>query len=220
MQSADKCIESCKKYGIEPEIFPAFTPKDAPLEIIHRICERDSIFSRFKYEPYPERVASTFASQLMLWSRCAEDDVPYLILEHDARMISPLPDVQFDKLLNVGAPSWGDIPEEPEEGVLKQTISHNLGNHALLMKPEGAREIMDYLKGDGWVDVADVFLGQFRFDFIEKLVPYPFKVEDTFSTIQSKTFKEGITVKKKDIDSFEKYQEVDPDEGIHNNNNT
>jgi len=144
------------------------------------------------------------------------DDEDFLILEHDARMIAPMPEVEYDGCMTLGKPSWGKPPEETDTGVLP-IVQHTHGNHAILMSPHGAKRIMEYFenKETPTLDPADLFLGEARFDFIQKHVPYSFEVEDTFTLIQ-----EGTSTKVKlDVD-FDSYEELDPDENFHHSNNS
>lgn len=216
LESANKCIESCRKFGLDVNLYPAFTPKDNPLKIIDTITGKKCFGGRLQREPRPDCVAATFASQLSLWSRCVHSDEDFLILEHDARMIAPIPEVEYDGCMTLGKPSWGEPPEETDTGVLP-IVQHTHGNHAILMSPHGAKRIMEYFenKETPTLDPADLFLGEARFDFIQKHVPYSFEVEDTFTLIQ-----EGISTKVKlDVD-FDNYEELDPDENFHHSNNS
>lgn len=220
LDSAIECIESCKKFGFEPQLYPAFTPKDNPHQVIDDMTGR-KCYSRLKYEPRPECVAGTLASQMSLWYRCAADNEDYLILEHDARMVNPLPTEEYDGCMTLGKPSWGHPPPETKTGVQYLPEYTNFyGNHAILMKPEGARKILSYFSDPRderpVLDPADMFLAQHRFPFLQKYVPYPFIVEDNFSLIQqwgqSVDIKTGIN---KDT-----YEVIDPDEDVHYSNNS
>ena len=186
---ADRCIESCAKQGLHVEKFNAITPKDNPREIITKITGNTKM--NFDREPFPERVASCFASQLTLWDRCSKDTEPYLILEHDAVLELPFPhDIEFDKCITLGRPSWGTFLDSPQtlskkysNGVNKLKTHCFIGNHAVLMKPEGAKEIIE-LAGHKLIEPADTFLCQFYFKFLEEYFPWPFVVRETFSMIQ------------------------------------
>lgn len=221
---ADRCIESCAKQGLHVEKFNAITPKDNPREIITKITGNTKM--NFDREPFPERVAACFASQLTLWDKCSKDTEPYLILEHDAVLELPFPhDIEFDKCITLGRPSWGTFLDSPQtlskkysNGVNKLKTHCFIGNHAVLMKPEGAKEIIE-LAGHKLIEPADTFLCQFYFKFLEEYFPWPFAVRETFSMIQGDAVGDGKANTlhiKNNIDLWT-YEVIDPDENIHNN---
>ena len=221
---ADRCIESCAKQGLHVEKFNAITPKDNPREIITKITGNTKM--NFDREPFPERVAACFASQLTLWDKCSKDTEPYLILEHDAVLELPFPhDIEFDKCITLGRPSWGTFLDSPQtlskkysNGVNKLKTHCFIGNHAVLMKPEGAKEIIE-LAGHRLIEPADTFLCQFHFKFLEEYFPWPFVVRETFSMIQGDAVGDGKanTLHVKNNIDLWTYEVIDPDENIHNN---
>jgi len=221
---ADRCIESCAKQGLHVEKFNAITPKDNPREIIKRITgnQKRMILDR---EPFPERVASCFASQLTLWDRCSRDTEPYLILEHDAVLELPFPhDIEFDRCITLGRPSWGPHLDRKEvldkkfkQGVNSLTSRCFIGNHAVLMKPQGAKEIIkDAIRGS--IEPADTYLNKSRFPWLEEFYPWPFVVRETFSMVQGDANEDGAVNTlhiKNNIDLWT-YETIDPDEDISN----
>lgn len=223
---ADRCIESCAKQGIHAEKFNAITPKDNPREIIRNITGNDRPMI-LDMEPFPDRVAACFASQLTLWDKCSKDTEPYLILEHDAVLESPFPhDIEFDKCITLGRPSWGPHLDSKEvmdkkynQGVNELKHHCFIGNHAVLMKPEAAREIIAMAKLKS-IEPADLFLSKPSFPWLEEYYPWPFVVRETFSMVQGDATGEGKANSlhiKNNIDIWT-YEVVDPNEDIHNNN--
>jgi GR25 family glycosyltransferase involved in LPS biosynthesis len=225
-ESADKCIESCAKQGIHVEKFNAITPKDNPREIIRNITGNTKGML-LDLQPFPERVAACFASQLTLWDMCSKDSEPYLILEHDAVLELPFPhDLEFDRCITLGRPSWGPYLDSPQtlskkynEGVNKLRSHCFIGNHAILIKPEGARDIIEKA-GIVPVEPADTFLSNHYFTFLEEYFPWPFVVRETFSMIQGDASGDGKanTLHVKNNIDLWTYEVIDPDENIHNNN--
>lgn len=223
---ADRGIESCAKQGIHAEKFNAITPKDNPRDIIRDITKNRNKMI-LDIEPFPERVASCFASQLVLWDRCSRDTEPYLILEHDAVLELPFPhDLEFDKCITLGRPSWGPHLDAPKvmdkrynKGFANPLQSHCfIGNHAVLMKPEGARIIIDTARLCS-IEPADTFLSKSRFKFLEEYYPWPFVVRETFSMIQGDATGEGYnnTIHMKNNIDIWTYESINPDENISNN---
>jgi len=83
-----KCITRAKEFGISPEIFPAVDGRDAPA-IIEELGLRQY---KFKMKGGRPGVLGCFLSHYFLWCECAEANEPYMIFEHDAYMLRPLPD--------------------------------------------------------------------------------------------------------------------------------
>jgi GR25 family glycosyltransferase involved in LPS biosynthesis len=107
-----------------------------------------------------------------------DDGIPYLILEHDAYMIRPLPDVleKFDEVLKLDScnpfsheydnrvnivkddavvpynTSWGYKPRRAPYG------AYFLGAWAYIIKPAAAEKILNAIKINGWVP-ADKQIG-------------------------------------------------------------
>jgi|TARA_B110000285_G_scaffold56571_1_gene64311 GR25 family glycosyltransferase involved in LPS biosynthesis len=205
VEAAERCITSCAKYGVYPEIFPAITPDDNPYEFICDTIGRKISRRLIDIETRPERVMSCFASQLSLWAKCAEGDEDFLVLEHDARMVNPMPSINArgrTGIMSLGKPSWGDPSPFYTEGVnnLNSTPhpSHMnnffLGNHAILFTPEGCREILTYMKDETtyWLKPADMFLDKSVLN-ISEYYPHTFIVDESFTTVQDHG--RGIDVK-------------------------
>lgn len=217
MELAHRCYDSCLKYGIRPEIVPAFTPKDNPLNLINTIIGRN-VENLFEEQPRPDAVAACFASHLMLWSRCALQEDEFFILEHDSIMVRPLPNIEYKGVVTHGNPTWGreafKIDEDTNIGVNDVPWGGFLGNHGYQMKPSAAQEIMKYLRSDECMplECADWFLNTNKFPFIQYCKPYCVEVEETFTFIQS-----GDTIKIKDnVTDWENYRELDADEHFYN----
>tara|TARA_B100000131_G_scaffold168602_1_gene162979 strand:+ start:5959 stop:6810 length:852 start_codon:yes stop_codon:yes gene_type:complete len=90
VEVGDKCLKQAKKFGISPQVFDGVYGTDA-----------DKIFDTFGYKIKNNRarakmtlspgVRGCVASHILLLHKCIQDDVPFLILEHDSYMIRELP---------------------------------------------------------------------------------------------------------------------------------
>jgi len=102
-------------------------------------------------------------SHYMLWLRCAETE-PMLILEHDAVFLRPFEPFEFDKICQVNDPRgatprgdwWSDEMAKRGDGVWPKThvLEHPrpdglAGNSAYVIKPEGAKELIDLVNHIG-----------------------------------------------------------------------
>jgi GR25 family glycosyltransferase involved in LPS biosynthesis len=116
-----------------------------------------------------------------LWNKCIEDNVPYLILEHDGYFIKPLPDDildQFDDVLKLDnldpySKAYEQLIEEENGKPLEISKYHNSqakfleknqtgnymrGAYGYIIKPHAAKKIVDWIKINGFVP-ADQQIG-------------------------------------------------------------
>jgi GR25 family glycosyltransferase involved in LPS biosynthesis len=170
---ADQCIESGKKFGIEIEKF------DGIYSDHNAILEREGLF------PNPSIIkklrngyTGCFLSHYLVWKKAIELNEPILVLEHDALLIRPLPEnilSMFDTLLVLDRFSRDENYEELLVKDFPLTIhkhektsevtgkminkTHIKGAHGVLIKPEGARQIINSLKTHGYL-ISDVAINQ------------------------------------------------------------
>lgn len=180
--AADKCIASAKRFHIAVEKFKAITPADDPEKIAASIGLRTNMFKDV-YSRYLNSL-SAFLSHYHLWKHCIELNEPIIIFEHDAFVVDELPIYKpFDKLMSIGKPSYGKFNNGEILGVNKLFSKQYLpGAHAYMLKPEGAKEIVDC--APAWARPTDVYLNNEYFPWIQEYFPWPVEVKDTFTTIQ------------------------------------
>ena len=116
----------------------------------------------------PLRRVACFLSHYMLWKMCIEKDEPIMILEHDAIFIKPFDETAFMKaecdIISMNDPRGAtrraqDFHEKLQQG--HQTIQRvptidDLmvpqglpGNSAYIIKPSGAKKMLDLVKEYG-----------------------------------------------------------------------
>lgn len=83
----EKCIARAKEFGVKLEIFDAIHGADAP-EVIKELGLRQY---RAKMKGGRLGVLGCFLSHYFLWHECVEANEPFMIFEHDAYMLRPLP---------------------------------------------------------------------------------------------------------------------------------
>lgn len=122
-------------------------------------------------------VKGCFLSHYSLWEECIIANTPYLIFEHDALMIRPLPnnildldydvlnldyasrvEVDYEKHLNTNKgqeiKSWPVAPEK--KGFLSRASKSSIkGLHAYIIKPAGAKKLIKKAKENGTIP-ADI----------------------------------------------------------------
>jgi GR25 family glycosyltransferase involved in LPS biosynthesis len=184
--NAERCRQSAKKVGYEPEIehfegvfareWKKSLPKTANTYMWNLVKTTDPI-------------AGCFASHYLLWKKCIELNEPILILEHDAKFVSNIPeDLEFDKCINFGAPSFFRADDcnfiEPKEGVQPLRDEIFFGHHAYAVKPEAAKAFVeDVEKGKRMLTRNDVYICKQHFPWLEEYYPYPVTAYERLSTV-------------------------------------
>jgi len=183
MQAAKRCIRSAKMYDIEVERHQAMTPADKPSEFLasRGIHQKnfDEVYSRH------ENCMAAFSSHFSLWEKCAVQDEPFLILEHDAYFVNNIPPIDFMHVMTVGKPSYGNYKTPQSIGVNPLTHKRYFGGaHAYIVKPSGAWLLIESAQR-GYAKPTDVFLNTETFPWLQEYYPWPVEARDNFSTIQS-----------------------------------
>ena len=206
VEAADRCIASGEKHGEIIEKFPAFTPKDNPLELLkeQKVIQTEALTD----EKYSRNLncAAAFLSHFSLWQKCLELNQPIMIYEHDAVQTDPIPESiragwGFKQMMSMGKPSYGRfrIPQVLGSGPLTSK-RYFPGAHAYAIKPAGARQIIQHAQVRGAAP-TDVYLNLDNFPFLEELYPWTHEAKDYFTTIQNKlgcqakhNYNEGYTI--------------------------
>ena len=201
VEAATRCIQSA--FPMKVDMFDAITPKDNPLEILEKEGLPLETF-REKYS-YLENCVSAFLSHYSLWKKCVEDNEEYMIFEHDAVCVGEIPEfIMYDKVINLGAPSYGKFNTPSQLGVNPLTSkAYFPGAHAYRLKPKGAKELIARAKIDPCT--TDVFLRLDRFPWLQEYYPWPCIAKDEFTTLQNTN---GIQAKHGYAKKKEKYQIV------------
>ena len=182
MAVAHRCHESAQRFGIRTEIWPAThwnysaaELRAAGLRFYVSDCERS------------DRAIACFMSHYRLWKHIAATD-PMLILEHDAVFMAEVPDLTGKgDIINLGEPSYGAFCCATQPGV-QPFFSNKLGNvkgsHAYYVTPAGARQLI--AAASKGARAVDDFIALHRFPELKELYPWPVRVEETFSTVQTR----------------------------------
>jgi glycosyl transferase family 25 len=93
---AAECVNQAATFGIEINYFDAINGLEYPSHL-----EKLKIFPKYKFKKGRAGVFGCFLSHYYLWKKCVEDNVPYLILEHDGYFVEPLPDDILDRFADV-----------------------------------------------------------------------------------------------------------------------
>lgn len=172
---ADDCVASGKQFNINIEKFDA-----VQLDDVAPTYEKLNLrpFPKLKKSRDTKGVRGCFCSHYTLWQKCIELNEPVLIFEHDALIIRPIPkDItnKFSELCNLDAYSrtskvyedhlkefenYDVVPHQPKKHTERGGFHYYdkeciKGLHAYIIKPQGARALIDFTKNKG-VLPADV----------------------------------------------------------------
>jgi len=178
--AARRCIRSGREHGVDVDIYDAIVPADGVFDIME---ERGFPRQGCRNDPYSriEPCTATFLSHSSLWRSCASRDEPYLILEHDAVFVAPIPELDV-MCCNLGKPSFGTFTTPPDGlGALVSKGKFG-GAHGYQISPEGAKLLLAKAKTDACA--TDRFLNIDFFPWLTEYHPWPIICDDSFSTIQ------------------------------------
>lgn len=196
--AADRCIDSGVKYGMSIQYFRAITPKDSIDDIlsIHGIS-KDGF--REKYSRLDNCIAA-FLSHYALWVDCVANNQEYQIFEHDAIIVSSIPEyIDYQGCISLGKPSYGKYNDPLLIGVNPLTSKRYFpGAHAYRIKPGAAKQLIAQAKVNA--RPTDVFLHNDTFPWLEEYYPWPVEARDSFTTIQRV---EGCMAKHNYSDKYE-----------------
>lgn len=181
-KAAERCIRSGKRYDVDIMHKPAYTPRDNPRTIFKQWNLPIDNFLGSEWSR-DDNAMACFLSHYDLWSRCARGDDEYLILEHDAVLTGPVPNVLYDKVMSIGAPSYGKFNTPTQIGINPLTSKRYFpGAHAYLVKPKGAAELVKVAHHSA--SPTDVFLSLDNFPWLQEYYPWVAEARDSFTTIQ------------------------------------
>ena len=170
---ADECVTQASRFGLDVTHFAGYTGQQA-----NALFEQDGIYQfPKKLKKITAGIKGCAASHYALWKACVEDDVPYLILEQDAYMIRPLPNIldSFDHVckLDSANPFADDYSQQVQLDHGNRIVSYDLswgykkhaapyggyfrGAWAYVIKPQAAKICVDSFKNYGWLPADKQF---------------------------------------------------------------
>jgi len=182
VKSAERCIWSAERFGIEIDHYDAFSPLDRPEKYLQ---ERDVKLEGFK-EKYSriDRVIAAFCSHYSLWEYSRDTGREVMIFEHDAVVTNFLPIMNYKHVITFGKPSYGKYNTPMILGTNPLTHKRYFGGaHAYMVKPSGAKQLIE--KAKTHAGPTDVFLNLDNFPWLEEYYPWFAEVNESFTTIQN-----------------------------------
>jgi GR25 family glycosyltransferase involved in LPS biosynthesis len=170
---ADECIASGKKFGINIEKFDGIYDNHDAILAQEGLFPNPGIVKKLR-----NGYKGCFLSHYLVWKKAIEFNEPILVFEHDAIILRPLPEnilSMFDTLLVMDRFSREENYEEllstdfplkvhkhkqlPEVTGKQINKTHIKGAHGVLIKPEGAKQMIDSLRKHGYL-ISDVAINQ------------------------------------------------------------
>lgn len=183
-QAADRCISSGRRYGVNVEKWKAVTPRDP--EFAQKCASAKLEDSSFESQySRTDNAKACFLSHSSLWQYSVDNNIPVLILEHDALFQDRLPPtLTFDRGITLGQPSYGKFKTPVSLGVSPLVqADYFKGAHAYIVKPPAAEEML--AKIEYFARPTDIYLNILNFPWLQEYYPWPVKVDDSFTTIQA-----------------------------------
>ena len=122
VQLANKAYESCIKHGYDAFLFNAKNHNDVELffksnnmkEIFSTVIDHYATYKFWIQKPGARGCA---ASHIYLWQKCVELQEPIVILEHDAMVLKPWPEIDWTHVLHLDY-----------EGSIKRRVWRNISD--------------------------------------------------------------------------------------------
>jgi len=205
------CLESCGKFNLKPEIFPAIHG-DAINHEWNNLKLKDFQINKRIKKLNSGGLGCTI-SHMKLWKKCIEKQSPILILEHDAIMLRPIPNNIINSFNDVCNLDWlsrktsnYDIEVEqdrgqgvtlynkkrpPYSGLELYNKTHIKGAHAYIIKPSGAQKLIDFVWAMGVLS-ADVVINSVSCELTYSDTSY-FRINKKFWDSQRMKAKNSFT---------------------------
>lgn len=146
---AKRCADSCDKVGIKYQYWDAFdgTKDDInPPENLNSFMKMVKITDHFLTR---SEVACAL-SHISLWAKCVEDDVPLVVLEHDAIMFAPYRDhTMYNSISYLGCieqvkDNW-EVRPTPPHGSMGPNYHFICRAHAYSIDPAVAKNMLAHV---------------------------------------------------------------------------
>jgi len=181
---SSECAESAAKFGIVAEkVDGVYSDHN---DLIKKYQLR--FFEKMKqYKKESPGVKGCFLSHYLLWKKCIELDEPIIIFEHDALMIRPLPEnildlfthhcildyavhyLDYEEIIardcELTVKEYPMIPTNGKLGYSNINKAHVRGSHAHLVKPLGAKTLIESVDKFGILP-SDACVNQYYTSYI------------------------------------------------------
>jgi|TARA_R110000822_G_scaffold25827_16_gene78226 GR25 family glycosyltransferase involved in LPS biosynthesis len=195
MHAAGQALTSCEEHGIEATIVDGYTPSKADAALAELNIKAYSPGPKlYEIKNSKPGVRGCFMSHFSLWEQCANQNENFMILEHDARIVAPVPKVDFQDILHLDAwrfeakPDYAEnAPEVEEYYEVRKGVKTSRGAYAYIIKPEAAAKLVLAAHEQGYT-AADMHISDRCGVMIERIQPRCAIVSDTKSLTSDRDF--------------------------------
>jgi GR25 family glycosyltransferase involved in LPS biosynthesis len=178
VQYAQRAVQSALEFNLDPVMEPGVWREEAESRMLAeglKLAKWDCSYSRL------DAVIGCFLAHYYIWQKITE---PSVIMEHDAVVVAPVPELQGD-IVSIGKPSFGLIRQAPKQGEQKlfSTGDKIPGAHGYYVTPAGAKRLVETARSRGILP-ADKFMNPKWFPDIAEYHPWCIEARDDFTTIQ------------------------------------
>ena len=181
VEVARRAVESAERFGLQASHWPGVW-RDVAMAEMQAEGLRAGAFDESWSNT--DAVIGNFVAQYRIWREIAASEGA-VILEHDAVVVAPIPDLQGQgDIITLGKPSFGMLRPRKEQGFYP-TFSFGdkiPGAHGYYLTPNGAALLVEFAQKFGAMPV-DKFISPQRFQ-IREYWPWPIEARDSFTTIQ------------------------------------
>lgn len=143
------CVTSLRKYNWTFEVVPAVNGQTVTNQTWQSIGVQLSTEGKMSRRPGAQ---GCWMSHWQLWNRCAADNQPIIVMEHDAVVTAPWPDDLDIESRLVKLYTTAECKVNPAFGRWSK------GAHAYTLTPVQAQRLIDYARDNG-AQAADKHLG-------------------------------------------------------------
>lgn len=178
VQYAQRAICSAKLYGLDAYMEPGVWREEAEAKMHAeglKLAKWDCSYSRL------DAVIGCFLAHYYIWQKV---DEPCVIMEHDAVVTAPVPELKGD-IVTIAKPSFGLVRQAPKQGEQKLFSAGDKipGAHGYYVTPAGAKRLVETARSRGILP-ADKFMNPKWFPDIAEYYPWCIEARDDFTTIQ------------------------------------
>ena len=192
-ESAQIAMDSCKQFGVDPELFEGYVPTRANQYIKEKkLGYYDPGPKLYRIKNKKGGVRGCMISHLEIWEEVVRRNETTIIMEHDAQMVSTTWDVDFDDILHCDAHRFEDDADASTDTKVVQWTHQRKGEiqfkgtYGYVIKPHAAKRLIQAAYEDG-ITASDMFIKQ-RYCNLQLVKPRAILVRTKQSLSSDRTF--------------------------------
>ena len=169
---AQECFDQAVKHGLQPEFFKAINGNN-----IEYYRKKENIKPGKKFKKSRPGVHGCFFSHYYLWKQCVQDNLPYIILEHDGFILNYIDNnilKSFDDVLTLDrldpfSNDYNKTIQQEEHSAFEvrdyinisakyiisktypEVTNYFKGAYAYIIKPKAAKKLIEHISEHGYL---------------------------------------------------------------------